>query len=134
MPTETEILWTYFHAADEYRRQLETRLDTGILFGAYDTARRHYIEADFAVRDLEKRINAVEKEHQPIWWAFTDGRGREVKFINDPYIDKANRKCFIDGKEVVIMSVQRYRDGGTTVIETALGTYTRPAPFRKGGS
>lgn len=50
--SESETLWAYWRAADDYRRELETRADTGILFSSYDKAHRVYIKADFAVRDL----------------------------------------------------------------------------------
>ena len=41
--------------------------------------------------------------------------------------------CIIDGRNIPISRVTRYRDGGTTDIETDAGKFHFPTPFQKDG-
>lgn len=56
-------------------------------------------------------------------------RGRTVEIMGDPYVDR-RAVVKIDGRDVAITSVERRRDGGTTVIHTTVGQIVRPTPLR----
>lgn len=52
-----------------------------------------------------------------------------VLMMGDPYSD--NRSWIeVNGVAAEKLGVQRYRDGGTTIIKTNLGRIYYPAPFR----
>lgn len=57
--------------------------------------------------------------------------GRTVEIREDPYLvwfRGSEPVVKIEGRAVEVGSVRRYRDGGTTVIETDMGEIFVPAP------
>jgi hypothetical protein len=53
-------------------------------------------------------------------------KGRYVRIEGDPYTERGKSKVWIDGEVVEPTSVQRLRDGGTTIIETKKGNIVKP--------
>ena len=54
------------------------------------------------------------------WLSGTTAAGRSVRIPQDPYMTRP-AAVFIDGEQVDVQGVSRYRDGGTTIIETNVG-------------
>lgn len=63
------------------------------------------------------------------WEDATTADGHRIEIDVDPYMADYHGEPFvvkIDGCEVVVNSVARLRDGGTTIIRTPAGTITCP--------
>lgn len=61
-----------------------------------------------------------------IWFRGVAASGEMIEVNSDPYTNTATSTLHVDGVKIAIQAALRYRDGGTTVIETEIGTITFP--------
>ena len=65
------------------------------------------------------------------WMIGRTASGRTVLIDTDPYLN-LRAVILIDGERVERIRCSRFRDGGTTILQTDKGTVKRPSPFKGG--
>lgn len=82
-----------------------------------------------AVLIYERRVT-VPKTSDKAWLEGKTDSGRTVHIDMDPYVNSGDAVVTIDGELANMTSCTRYRDGGTTKIETLGGVVVYASPLR----
>ena len=98
-------------------------------------------EGDKRTRMILYDASEIRVQHRPIATGIPSGAYVEyfghlpagddfVIFRPKADWDYTDFRCVVSGKAVEVKKVVRYRDGGTTDIETAIGNFHFPTPFK----
>jgi hypothetical protein len=69
---------------------------------------------------------------KPWWYRGQTDENEALSCDYDPYTCFAEATVKLAGRTLVLARVHRMRDGGTTIMETDVGTITIPSPLRGG--